>query len=288
MPKVNDKPEKLRPFLFHGVELSYKSEKDKEALGECPFCSRSRKLSVDIKTGMWRCLVCDEKGNIITFLRRLWDESFNSTPHKDYVKFIQERKLMDPEACKEWGLCRSFLTGNWIMPSGNDKGLLNNVYIYAMSGRKKLLLSTPTMGHGLFGTQTYNPELPRVYWCEGPWDGMALYETLLGCPDEGLKGSVLSPPGCGIFHESWCEYVKDKDNIFLYDNDHPKVNKRTDKLIEPAGLAGVKRAASVIVKSGVPHKSISYLTWGIEGYNESLPNGYDLRDALSGTENLSA
>ena len=284
MPVVNDKPEKLRPFIWHGVDLEY-MEKGKEALGECPFCGRSRKLSVDISTGRWRCLVNCSSGNIITFIRKLWEVSFANTKMEEYEELKNDRKLLEEEKIREWGICKSFLNNLWLVPGGNEKGNINNLYTYTPSIKKgkpiRLMFSTPTLNHGLFGVQDFNESYKRTYWVEGAWDGIALAELMRNpkMPKE-LKGNVLGVPGCGVFNPSWSFYAENKDNFFLYDNDHPTVNKKTKELLEPAALAGMKRAANVIIKSGIPSHSVNYITWGVEGFNESLPEGLDLRDYL--------
>ena len=57
-PQRPDVPEKLRPYTFHGVELDWHGKED--AIGDCPFCGRERKFRVNVKTGLFRCLVCSE------------------------------------------------------------------------------------------------------------------------------------------------------------------------------------------------------------------------------------
>lgn len=57
MPNVVDKPEKLKPYLFHGVNLNWTSgQQTGEATGQCPFCGREDKFTVNIETGQYRCL----------------------------------------------------------------------------------------------------------------------------------------------------------------------------------------------------------------------------------------
>ena len=78
MPKiVDDTPEGLRPYLYHGVELVWK-ETSKQAEGQCPFCGVD-KFSVEIETTKYRCFRCGESGNNYEFIRWIWDQSYGAT-----------------------------------------------------------------------------------------------------------------------------------------------------------------------------------------------------------------
>lgn len=61
------------------MELDENSVSD-NVLGDCPFCGRDNKFSVNREDGRWRCYVCQEGsdkggGNALTFLRLLWEKS---------------------------------------------------------------------------------------------------------------------------------------------------------------------------------------------------------------------
>jgi hypothetical protein len=51
----------------------------------CPFCGGKEKLSIDIKTGLWKCFKCEEKGNMITLYAKL-----NTCNNFEAVKAIKE------------------------------------------------------------------------------------------------------------------------------------------------------------------------------------------------------
>src|SRR4051812_20952068 len=44
--------DKLRPYEFHGVYLE-PTAGGREALGDCPFCDKESKFSVNTETGLW-------------------------------------------------------------------------------------------------------------------------------------------------------------------------------------------------------------------------------------------
>ncbi len=302
MPKVDTTPAPLRPYLSHGVDASLPRSGD-WTQGECPFCEHPR-FGVQVdgpegEVGRWKCFRCGRDGpSALTFLRELWTVSSEATT--DYDDLSRDRGLLFPETLDQWGVCRSAVTRDWLVPGYGPGGKLDQLYRYVRGGRGKMeLRATAGLHHALFGVQLYDATRPVVYLCEGPWDGMALWEVLKsakrvgnGDGDDGklaftgsasaslLAGaSVLAVPGCGSFDPRWCSLLAGKTVVILYDSDHPReVNGKT---VPPAGREGVRRAAEVLARSesGRPD-SVSYLCWGPDGYDPELPSGYDVRDWL--------
>jgi len=98
---------KLRPYIFHGVEVEHKGE---EAIATCPFCQK-RKLYISTETGQFNCKTSGcESGNIWTFLQSLYKESTESTSDKWYQKISEERGV-SVEYLKLWGIVQSSLSG---------------------------------------------------------------------------------------------------------------------------------------------------------------------------------
>ena len=53
MPKKeNDAPEKLRPYIAHGLELNW-GENSANVIGTCPMCDKEGKFGVKIETGLY-------------------------------------------------------------------------------------------------------------------------------------------------------------------------------------------------------------------------------------------
>lgn len=295
MPKVETEvPEKLRPFLFHGIDLSWDSRK---ATGDCPWCGREGKFCVyDLAEGLWRCYVCGEagkdkvSGNIYTFLSKLWGVADKATT--DYAQLAEDRGL-HPDTLVHWELARSPLTDEWLVPGHNAKGVLCQLYKYTQGKNRSLLLPTPGLGHQLHGMPLFRKDASVVYLCEGPWDAMALWEALSQCKltDEGLattanpersllaEANVLAVPGCSTFLEGWLPLFEGRSVVLMYDNDHPRVNPSTGKPTAPAGWNGMRRAAGLL--AGVAC-GVQILRWSSDGdHDPDLPSGYDVRDALA-------
>jgi hypothetical protein len=298
MPKVEvGVPGKLRPFLFHGVDLSWDSRK---AVGDCPWCGREGKFCVyDLAEGLWRCYVCGEaskdkvSGNLYTFLGKLWEVSDKST--LDYSSLATDRQLL-PDTLVHWELAQSSLTGDWLIPGRSVKGKLCQLYKYTRVQGKFRLLATPGLGHQLHGVSLFHPANLTVYVCEGPWDAMALWEALGQCKQvEGgraatanverslLSGAnVLAVPGCATFSEDWLPLFRDRVVVLMYDNDHPRRHPKTGKRVDPAGWVGMGRAARML--AGVASE-VQILRWSPDDdHDAALPSGFDVRDALTATE----
>lgn len=306
MPKLeSDVPDALRPFIFHGVDLSWR-EGDKEALAECPWCGRGNKFSVTVATGVWRCFGCNEGtekddpikgGNNYVFIRKLWERSSESTSAADLEELGAELGLQNStQTIPRWGVCKSFINQRWLVPGYNAKADINQLYSYRPGGERWVLFPTPCLGqkerHGIHGVGCYVESKPEVHLCEGWKDGLAYYDALNVAKrtDDGRLLStgneaasllstinVLAVPGCETFFESWLPLFRDKDVVILYDNDLPRKHPKTGKDIAPGGLNGTKRVAGFLL--GVA-RSIRYLRWGPEGYNTGLPTGFDVRDQL--------
>lgn len=298
MPRLPSKeyPENLRPYIFHGIDLNY-DENDKEAIGDCPFCYREDKFSIEIETSQSRCFVCGESMNARTFLKKLHSKSIESSNPLSYERLANERGLSYPETLIHWEVGISPIDRTWLVPgySLENKVLkLGQLYRYITSAKRKLLLPTPGFGHKMFGLNLYDPNKLEVFLCEGPWDAMVLWETLrrVKVIEDGSFSStanidksiladanVLAVPGCGTFFEDWTNLFEDAIVHILYDSDKPKDTH--GKIVPPAGLNGVKRVAKILSEAKQPPESINYLCWGEEGYDESLPSGYDIRDLLN-------
>jgi hypothetical protein len=188
VPKIQKRlPETLQPYAFHGVDLNWASG-DKEAIGSCPFCGREDKFSVDIRTGRWQCFVCNATGNAPTFLRQLWDACDKATTN--YEELRLDRGLQYLDTLMQWEVVQSITTRNWLVPGFDAKGRLQQLYqrkqIFSKGDWYWRCLPTPKVsqskankeGHRLHGVNLYDRDKSTVYLCEGPWDGMAIWELL--------------------------------------------------------------------------------------------------------------
>ena len=264
-------PEQLRPYTFHGVNLQQPDSK--ESVGDCPFCGKEIHFYIEVATGKWHCKSCGDSGNAVTFLRKLWKLSDENTT--DYIDLAEDRKLLFPETVMHWGCARSILTRKWLIPGYNSKAKLCQLYQYVETAKGKQLLPTPTMGHQLHGVNLYKSK-PQVFLCEGPWDGMVLWEMLAHAkPDaEGnlvttsnqdasllSDANVLAVPGCTVFSKNWLPLFFGKVVNLMYDNDHPCKHPKTGKTIQPAGYHGMVRVAGILSAAKKPPTEIKYLKW---------------------------
>lgn len=308
MPVTERVPEKLRPYHHHGVRFT--SEGSGHAMPEdCPLCRRGgHKFSVNLTTGLWDCKKCGASGNPLTFVRQLYDLAMaGGTTDDDYEKLRADRKLMKANTLKAWGLVKSPLTGEWLVPGHGLDGEVEQLwrYVKCWDGERKRhymkLIPTPGLwpegkALRLHGLNLWDPSKPEVCLCEGPWDGMALWEVLrctklsdgkfavTGSETSSLAASVnvVAQPGANVFSESWSKLFTGKTTALLYDSDHPRENPPGSGRTTTAGWDGARRTAGILAASSEPPETIKVLTWGPEGYDLGRPSGYDVRDALSG------
>lgn len=306
-PQKPKHPTGLRPFVFHGLRLNYdlKSKDQNTTAEECPFCGKENRLGIKVSTGEWNCFNC-LKGNHYSFIRELWKISFTNTKDQEYNSLTRSRGL-SVEVLKDWGIAKSVITKEWILPGFDGEGNICQLYVYRKLGdNKPVLMATPCLSHGFFHSinqgyefKTFDKSKPSVYIAEGPWDGMRLQESLL-CSKEVKDEDTLKPtkkpklsilnsanvvavPGCTIMKGDWFKQLDPTLFVLLYDNDYPKTNKQGTEQ-PPAGTEGVKRHTRILKNSHVDSE-IYYLKWGDEGYTDEYPDGSDLRDLLSDNKN---
>lgn len=301
MPPVTTKkelPEGLVPYGFYKLHLSHRGS-DKEAKADCPFCGHEQRFTINVSTGQWRCLRCNsgsengksvKGGNALSFIKSLHELGISQT--KDFSD-LRDRGVSS-ETLQAWEVCKSPISGEWLVPGYNIEGKLCQLYRYAKMGSKRRLIAGPKPAFNLqlFGINLWDKSKEIVYVCEGPWDAMILYELLRQtkqtegglAPTGVIKSSlydevnIIAVPGCNIFFERWLPLLSGKRVVLLFDNDHPKKNEVTGQMIPPAAFEGVKRISEILSASPSPPVTISYLAWGPDGFDPSLPSGTDLRD----------
>jgi hypothetical protein len=292
MPVVNDEPEGIRLFRWHGMDLA---ERGNQAVGNCPLCGQGGRFYVNVENGKWDCKRCGDSGNPMEFIRRLYEKSREGKCNLDNL--AANRGLLDPNTLWEWGCCQSVITGDWLVPGYSIEGEVSQLYAYRLINGKMRLLVSPGLGQKIFaapGALTAKDE--TLYVCEGVWDGMALWEVLglarlagkSAGEDKGIKlvatskveeslrasTAVIAVPSAAVFFDTWAPVAAGREVVLLYHSDHPI----------SAGFNGMKRAAGILGLAKSKPSRLLYIHWGPNGYDASHPSGYDVRDALTATD----
>ncbi len=278
-------PYGLIPYEHHGMDLEVKGS---HGVGDCPLCSAEGKFSADCESGLWRCWVCGSGtdrggGNALLFLRLLHEAALARDEGTDFLEDVcADRRLVHPATPAAWGVVRSPLTDNWLVPGYGTDGKLDQLYrrthIQDSHGEWTWrLLPTPGIWpegkvHALhIPIIDYKPERDSIHIFEGPWDGMAYWEVAQ------LEGAnIIAVPGCNVWRDEWTVMCRGKHVTIFFDSDHPKKHGVRTSI---PGYDGVVRIAKRL--SGVA-RSVSWLKWGRTGYDPDKPSGWDVRDALSG------
>lgn len=301
--KLSDYPEKLRPFVFHGMQLPPPTKCKGTVSIDCPFCDKAGHFFMNSDTGQWSCKRCTHSGNIYGFLDLLLNESIAATSPKEYEALAEDRKVTvtDLQAFK---VCRSVLTGEWIIPTYNANQALNNLYRWAVltgssdsnglpNGNEAKLMGTPTCKAGIFGSQFFDSKRhTKLDVVEGLWDTIAMYgihntvserkgKYMLcrygadSCLHKTNVG-VIGVPGSGTFQEDWLEYFPNRTVSLIFDNDHPKRDKNGNVRIiasKPVcpGWDGMQRILKLIRKTGTRPKKLYLIHWGDDTYGDIPP-----------------
>jgi hypothetical protein len=291
MPVVNDEPEGIRLFRWHGMDLA---ERGNQAVGDCPLCGQGGRFYVNVENGKWDCKKCVTSGNPMEFIRRLYEKSREGKCNLDNL--AANRGLLDPNTLWEWGCCQSVITGDWLVPGYSVEGEVSQLYAYRLINGKMRLLVSPGLGQKFFTPHDMAGEAQTLYICEGVWDGMALWEVLgmariagksagegkgirlaaTGKVEESLRAStgVIAVPSAAVFFDAWAPVAEGREVVLLYHSDYPIT----------AGLNGMKRVAGILGLAKSKPSRLLYLHWGDKGYDESKPSGYDVRDVLTATD----
>lgn len=315
MPPIADtaKQSLTKPFTFQGIVFDGTSGDNQTAT--CPFCDRVGKFCVDPKDGMWTCHPCGIKGNIKSFLKKLYEESTKVTC--DYKELRDRWGLLFSSTLQEWGLCRSLITNEWMLPgykidTTSNKLNVAQLYLYrpdVVTKKYRFICQSwvnsddeVKTSHALFCNR-WDSKKEEVVIVEGLSDGACLSEILprtkrndddsyssIGSATASLfaNANIVATPGANVFFESWVPLFSGKKVTILYDNDYSRTHPKTGTVTQGAGILGCKKITEVLVASHNRPESIAYLHWGYDGFDPEFANRYDLRDHLSsGLKSLS-
>lgn len=263
-------PESLKPYGFFRLDVSHFSNHDKNVSTDCVFCNKEGKFVISVETGQYKCWSCLAKGNATTFINQLWEMG------TEEVEELAEERQIPAETLIEWGVRYCALSRSFIIPGFDPtSGKLQNLSRWMKNDQgKHRWFSTPGLNQKLYGINfDLKKNVETIYVVEGSWNSMVWLDGLRSSKQKGY--AVVGVPGCNVFHEAWASWFMNRDVVFIYDSDRPRRNPQTGDVIEPAGLAGVKRASRIVV----PHaRSVKYVEWGKDGYDPALKDGHDVRD----------
>ncbi len=249
-------PSKLRAYTEHGITFVGRSGTT-HLTADCPFCDREKHLFVRKNNGQYKCHVCGEAGNLITFLESSIDYYKEQTSKSDWKALSKARHGIPSKAFKKWHL--GWNGEYWMIPQRSSTGTVHNIGRWA--GPKKPILSTSGCSKQLFGADKLlkaDRKLP-VWICAGEWDAMAL-EWLLRKLKR--KDVVVAVPGELTFKDSWLEHFDHRDVRLCYDAD-------------ATGDKGSMKA-SLLLKERGQAKRVRFLCWPMD-----FPKGFDVSDWIA-------
>lgn len=228
---------------------------------DCPFCEKEKHFFYNPQNFMWDCKVCMRSGNPVMFLRTLYEQYDNITQTSQFISSLRELPLSAVSSSK---LKYNPLNGSYLIPTFKHNRI-NNLYKVVQVRKqdkttgewrdKWIIMASPSpMEHTLMNWDETTED--TVWIVEGHWDRIAANAIV---STNGI--TPIGVPGAGVWKDSWCEILADKNIVFCYDNDN-------------SGRAGYENVIlKHISKSQYKPKSISVLRWP-----DNKPEGYDLND----------
>ncbi len=233
----------------------------------------------------------------------MWETS--ETTEEDVLPLTEEKGALSAKTLLSWGIRKNFLSGDWIIPGYGVSGKITQMYRYVvLKSGKSLMIPTPKVEteqeQGIFGLNLFDRKKKDVYICEGPWDGMVLWELLK------RSVNVIAVPGCNVFLPSWLSFLRGLNVHFCYDNDHPKAHEKTGKRMEPASWRAMREVSlALLAEPNRETETIEIIKWSdipltlfddqdnefnapeedID-HNPKLKHGWDVRDVLTQATSL--
>jgi len=237
----------MRGFEQHGVTIVNPDAGD-NAIGDCPFCGRDAKFYVHKTELVWDCKVCGLSGNFTQFLARVAD-AYRPNLTGDALDALCKSRGLRPQTLRAWrvGWSGAFYS---IPTTGNAKREVTDIRRYRIGSKA---MST-TGAHPCLITAAELTDSPRVWLCEGEWDGQAWWECLRR---NKVTDDVFATPGALTFPAVSLSLFQGRDVVVMYDNDEAG-RKGEEKVLK--ALKGVAR-------------SLVFVHWPAD-----LREGFDTRD----------
>ncbi len=250
---MKELPEKLKPLLCHGVEISPRADGNWE--GNCPFCGKQGHFFASARTGLWDCKICGKSGNAVSFLTDYAAQVFGTTTRSQWRDLVSARGI--PAGVLKRRKVSSDGNGTWLIPIYSEAGTVRDIRRW--DGRT--LKSTHGCKTHLFGADRLakSRATARVWLCEGEWDAMAMDWLLRELGSDPKDEVAVAVPGATVFKADWSPLFEGKRVIACYDADD--AGERGEVLSKQRldGIAG----------------SLEFVRWP-----DKVTKGFDLRDFI--------
>jgi len=254
--------------------IKFRESGDELQAERCPFCEKDRKdrsdhFAFNRVTGVYNCVKCEAKGNLITFRREMGVDPFPTKIYRKldqptvaaysqqqptYYESYQQARGVRAEVLKKYGVGKATYPGLGMCrtyPYIDQTGEIVNVkYV----NREKEMRQEKDTKHIYFGLQFVKYDITELMVCEGEDDCMALVGM-------GFDNVVSLPNGAGSYTEEMgVVNAKFKKILMFFDNDK-------------AGQEGAQKFAR---KAGV------WKCWNVilpfKDVRDCLMNGFDIFD----------
>lgn len=221
----------IQAYEQHGLSVSRSTKT--QVTADCPFCGREGHWYANKETALWDCKACQQKGNLYTFLAKLYEAGLNQTKGKNALAPLAADRGLPTTSLVRAGICRHpLLPGTWLLPHYNSDGKIANLFLFTPAPQgniPKIRGTADCVPHPFLPVPKALIRPGRnIFLAEGHWDAIAASLAL------GEEWTVLGVPGSG-FREDWVERLAGTSVYVGTDNDplNPKTGTRPgDQLLE--------------------------------------------------------
>jgi len=79
--------------FFNFYKVTFGPMSNGNAMCECTFCGKPKKLGIDPETGQWKCWACGKKGNHLGFITELHKHYLEKTTDEHYKTLQRDRGI---------------------------------------------------------------------------------------------------------------------------------------------------------------------------------------------------
>lgn len=204
----------------------------------CPFHEDTkRSASINLRSGLFHCMACEESHNYATFRKAHGDEvvpitnesksedpsipeqtvrdmAFALLENQNLLDRLNQERGISVDTIRKYQIGWHARTKRIAIPIRDEAGVVRNVRLYSFSesGQQKML--SWAQGYGtarLWPLDVLTPKNKYVFLCEGEMDRLVL-------ADRGLN-AVTSTGGAKTWKSEWSEHFKDLNVYVVYDSD---------------------------------------------------------------------
>lgn len=205
--------------IYEFYKVTFNEVKGDNNYGDCPFigCEKENHFSVNIKTGLYRCLKCGITGNVFSFLTDFHQQFLEHTPLQKYKELAKARGVSS-KVLQAAQLAYDENWNRWLVPFGDKGKCLNNLGVFwPGTANPYRILKAPELPIKLYRPFDKKRLLHDIHAYEGEWNVWAAKSAFNSA---GMKApSLISTSGATTWTPDMNLAVKGHNVVYFFDQD---------------------------------------------------------------------